>query len=205
MRKAVSMSRTFCLVLAAALFAPADAEAQRRSGCCRFNPYSFSPYAGAFWDGYDAEADGSNLGWIAGFRAGYQESDRFSIHLNFGYAHTNDVATRPVEGEGVTYDNQWVITTIGGDFALVPGPTSIALGADFGVGWRKTKAAVVPPGAVAEPSDWAAYEVVAPSLTLRHRFTPRSSVFLTAQDYIFSVFDGTAQHTPVLSLGLTLR
>jgi hypothetical protein len=198
------MRRIFCVVLAAALFGPVAAEGQRRSDCCRFNPYSFSPYAGAFWDAYDLEADGSNVGWIAGFKAGYQESDRFNIHLNFGYAHTNDVASRPVIGEGVTYDNQWVITTVGGDFALVPGPTSIALGADFGVGWRKTKAAVVPPGEVAERSDWAAYELVAPSLTLRHRFTPRASIFASGHDYIFSVFDG-AQHTPVLTMGLTLR
>lgn len=200
----MKMTRLAGLILVAALLAPADAEAQRR-GCCRFNPYSFSPYAGAFWDAYDAEADGSNLGWIAGFRAGYQESDRFNLHLNIGYAQTDDVASRPAGVDAVVYDNQWVITTVGADFALVPGNTSIAVGADFGVGWRKTKASLVPEGLTAEPSDWAAYEVVVPSLTLRHHFTPRASIFGSAHDYIFSVFDGTAQHTLALKVGLTLR
>jgi hypothetical protein len=201
------MKRLAGLTLMAVLLLPADADAQRRSNasCCRFNPYSFSPYAGAFWDSYDVEADGSNRGWIAGFRAGYQESDRFNLHLNIGYAQTDDVAGRPVIGEGVTYDNQWVITTVGGDFALVPGNTSIAVGTDIGVGWRRTRADEVPDGLTAEPSDWAAYEVIVPALTVRHQFTPRASLYGSAQDYIFSVLDGTAQHSLALTLGLTLR
>lgn len=189
--------------MVAVLLVPQDAEAQRR-GCCRFNPYSFSPYGGVFMDAYDQEADGSNTGWIVGFRAGYEESDRFNLHLNLGYAQTDDVASRPAGIEAVVYDNQWVIATVGGDFVLVPGTTSIALGSDFGVGWRRTKAAEVPPGLTAEPSDWAAYEVVVPALTLRHHFNRRASIYGSASDYIFDIFD-SAQHSLAFTVGLTLR
>jgi hypothetical protein len=191
--------------LALALVLPADAEAQRRSNAYRYNHYSFEPYAGAFMDAYDVEADGSNLGWLVGFRAGYQESPRFNLHINLGYAHTNDVADRPTGVDDPVYDNQWVLLTAGGDFALVPGNTSISLGTDFGVGWRRTRADDPPAGTTVDELSWTAHEVVAPALVLRHQFTPRAGIYASVQDYIFDVLDGTAQHSPAFTVGLTLR
>src|SRR5690606_1279951 len=155
------------------LLVPADAEAQRRSGGYRYNSFSFEPYAGAFMDAYDLEADDSNLGWIAGFRAGYQDSRRLNLHLNLAYAKTGDVATRPLPTDPI-YDNQWVMLTGGADFALVPGNTSVALSGDIGVAWRRTTADDGDDAAGFDDRGWAAYEVVVPGFIVRHQFTPRA-------------------------------
>jgi hypothetical protein len=198
------MKTVAILALAFALVAPADAQAQRRSNAHRYNAFSFSPYAGLFMDAYDLEADDSNLGWIAGFRAGYQESPRFNLHLNLGYAHVDDVATRPLATDPI-YDNTWVLLTGGADFALVPGTTSIAIGTDLGVGWRRTKADDPPAGVTVDDQSWAAYEIIVPALIVRHQFTPRAGIFASVQDYIFDVLEGTAQHSPAFTAGLTIR
>ncbi|HEX6135679.1 MAG TPA: hypothetical protein VFZ24_17025 [Longimicrobiales bacterium] len=194
------MKRITCLAIAALLCLSADADAQRRH---RNNPFSFSPYVGAFMDAYDLEADDSNVGWLLGFRAGYRKGQRLDLHLNLGYAHVDDVATRPLPTDPI-HDNRWVLLTGGADFALIPGSTSVAVGADIGVGWRQTKPRDPPPGA-AGSFGWAAYETAVPSLTLRHQFTPRAGIFLSAQDYIFDLLEGPVQHSPALTFGLTLR
>jgi hypothetical protein len=193
-----------CLALGLVLVMPTDAEAQRRGNMYRYNAYSFSPYAGAFMDAYDVEADGSNVGWIAGFRAGYRESQRLNLHLNLGYAQTGDVAERPVVGDATIYDNQWVLLTAGGDFALVPGNTSVSLGTDLGVGWLRTKPDRAEPG-VTERSGWSAHDVVAPALVIRHQFTPRAGIYGSVQDHIFDLLDGSVQHSPAFTVGLTIR
>lgn len=198
------MKNAAFLALAIALLAPADADAQRRSGGYRYNSFSFEPYAGAFMDAYDLEPDDSNLGWIVGFRAGYQDSRRLNLHLNLGYASTGDVATRPLPADPI-YDNQWIMLTAGADFALVPGNTSVALGADAGVAWRRTKADEPPVDAGFDDQGWAAYEVVVPGFIVRHQFTHRAGIFASVQDYIFDVFEGTAQHSPAFTVGLTIR
>lgn len=195
------MIRLACLAIAVALITPAAADAQRRP---RYNAFSFSPYAGAFMDAYDVEADDSNVGWMVGFRAGYQETPRFNLHLNLGYARVDDVATRPLPTDPV-YDNDWVLLTGGADFALVPGNTSVAVGADLGVGWRRTKAQDPLPGTTFDDQGWAAYETIVPALTVRHHFTPRAGIFVAVQDYIFDVLEGTAQHSPAFTVGLTIR
>jgi hypothetical protein len=200
----VSMRTMACLTVALALVVPADAEAQRRGNAYRYNAYSFSPYAGAFMDAYDMEADGSNVGWVAGFRAGYRESPRLNLHLNLGYARTGDVAARPIVGDATIHDNQWVLLTAGGDFALVPGNTSIALGTDFGVGWLRTRPDSPEPGTT-ERSSWSAHEVVAPALIIRHQFTPRAGIYGSVQDYIFDLLDGSAQHSPAFTVGISIR
>jgi len=199
------MKRILCLSLLALLLLPAAGEAQRRTTVTwgRQNPFSFTPYVGAFKDAYDLEADDSDLGWMIGFRAGYQEGQRTRLHLNLGYATSNDVATRPFPDSGVR-DNQWVMLTAGGDFALVPGTTSIAVGADAGVAWRQVSSEddiVVGTG----DDGWGTYELVAPSLTLRHHFSQRTSLALTLQDYIFNVLEGDVEHSPALALGLSFR
>ena len=186
------------LILALAL--PGAAEAQRRGS---YNPFSFTPYVGAYRDAYDLQADDSNLGWMIGFRAGYHESRRLTLHANLGYAETNDVGTRAPLSDAI-YDNQWVLLTGGADFALVPGNTSIAVGADAGVAWRNNDGS----GSDIDPapaSGWAAYEIVVPSLIVRHGLSTGTSLSLSLQDYIFDVFEGTVEHSPALTLGLTFR
>lgn len=192
------------LALAMVALAPADADAQRRWAGHDYNKFSFEPYAGAFMDAYDLEPDDSNLGWIAGLRAGYQAARRVNLHVNLGYASTGDVATRPLPTDPI-YDNQWIMLTGGADFALVPGNTSVALGADFGVAWRRTRADDPLPDAGFDDDGWAAYPVVVPGFVVRHQFTPRAGVFGSVQDYIFDVFDGTAQHSPAFTAGLSFR
>ena len=190
------------VVLIMALMAPQAAEAQRRNSWGATNPYSFSPYVGVYKDAYDRAADGSDVGWMVGFKAGYQEGDRTTFHLNLAYAHANDVASRTVLNNTVV-DNRWVITTVGGDFALVPGTTSIAIGLDAGVAWRSNTTSTA--GGDARSDGWATYETVAPALTLRHHFSQRSSLSLSAQDYILDFFEGPVQHSPALTLGLSFR
>jgi hypothetical protein len=192
-----------CLGVAVALLMPADAEAQRRGNSYRYNSYSFSPYVGAFMDAYDLEADGSNTGWVAGFRAGYTESSRLDLHLNLGYAQTGDAGPHPAVGDFAIVDNQWVLLTAGGAFALVPGNTSISLGGDLGVGWLRTRFA--DPADVVERQRWSAHDVIAPALILRHQFTPRVGIHGSVQDYIFDLLDGSAQHSPAFTAGLTIR
>jgi hypothetical protein len=188
------MKRFAGLVVLLGLLAPGVAHAQRHySG----NPFSFAPYVGVYKDPYDAEADGSDLGWMLGFRAGYRESQRLNLNVNFGYAQASDVATHVALAPVV--DNQWVLLTGGLDFALVPGATSIALGVDAGVAWRRTKAEDE------SGTGWGTYELVAPALTLRHSISSRSSLFVTAQDYLFDVLEGPVEHSPALTMGLSFR
>jgi hypothetical protein len=183
--------------LALIILLPDAADAQRRG---RYNEFSFSPYVGAYKDAYDLAADGSDLGFMVGFKAGWEAGARTNLHLNLGYAQADDVASRGTVASPV-YDNQWVLLTAGGDFALVPGPTSIALAADAGVGWRRTR--IDEPDGL-DGGGWGTYEVVAPGLTLRHRFTQRTAFWMSLQDYIFDVLED-AEHSPALTIGLSFR
>jgi hypothetical protein len=185
--------------LALLILLPDSLAAQRRG---RYNEFSFSPYVGAYKDAYDIAADGSDLGFLLGFKAGWEASQRTNLHLNLAYAQADDVASRGPVASPV-YDNQWVLLTGGGDFALVPGPTSIALAADAGVGWRRTP--------IDEPDDvnlgsegWGAYPLAVPGLTLRHRFSVRTAFWISLQDYIFDFLE-EAEHSPALTLGLSFR
>lgn len=196
------MNRIAGLVLLLVVFLPDAADAQRRG--TRYNQFSFSPYVGVYKDAYDIGADDSDLGWMVGFKAEYHESSRLTLHANLGYAESNDVATRVLSHDPV-YDNQWVILTGGAAFALVPGNTSIAVGADAGVAWRQTDAPDNLTGASAAGEGWGAYEVIVPTLSLRHRFTQRTSVYASLHDYISDVLEGNAQHSPALTVGMSFR
>ena len=191
--KKIALFALFTLLL------PAAGEAQRRGpGCC--NSFSFSPYLGAFKDAYDFEADGSDLGWMIGFKAGYDASHRVRLLANLGYAQANDVATHAPLAPII--DNEWVILTGGAEFALVPGTTSINLSAEAGVSWRRTS---VEDDEVDSGVDdgWGSYETLIPALTLRHQFSPRAGLFISAQDMILDFLEGSAEHSPALTLGLS--
>lgn len=203
-RMTIRMRRVTMLLLMAGVVWPAAAEAQRRNDCCSRNPFSFTPYVGVMKDAYDLEADGSDTGLMLGFRAGYHETQRLGFHLNVAYGETNDVASRAPLDNAV-HDNQWVFLTAGMNFVLVPGNTSVGIGGEAGVAWRNTKLASPGTTVPRDLEGWGAYDVVAPSLTVRHHFSPRTSLALTAHDYIFDVFEGDVQHSPALTLGLSFR
>jgi hypothetical protein len=185
------------VALVLAIVLPEGAEAQRRG---RDNKFSFSPYLGAYKDAYDVEADGSDLGFLVGFKAGWEAGRRMNLHVNVGYLQADDVASRGTVPAPV-HDNQWVMLTGGGDFALVPGPTTIALAADAGVAWRRTPIDEAN-GVELEDDGWGTYEVLAPGLTLRHRFSSRTAFWMTLQDFIFDAFED-AEHSPGLMVGLS--
>jgi hypothetical protein len=189
------MKKVVVFVLFAALL-PASLEAQRRSD----NSFSFSPYVGAYKDAYDLEADGSDLGWMIGFKAGYEFTSRIRAFANLGYAEVNDVATRAFLAPII--DNEWILLTLGGEFGIVPGATSINLGLEAGVGWRRTTSEDDENDAT---DGWGSYETVIPTLSVRHQFSPRGALFVTAGDMIMDFLEGSAEHSPALTLGLSFR
>ena len=190
------MKKVALLVLFA-LSLPASLQAQRRFD---ENSWTFAPYLGAYKDAYDLEADGSDLGWMIGFKAGYEFSRRGRVFGNLAYAEVNDVATRAFLSPII--DNEWIILTLGGEFGIVPGNTSVNLGAEAGVGWRRTTSE----DDENDDSDgWGSYETVIPTLSIRHQFSNRGALFVTAQDMIMDFFEGSAEHSPALILGLSFR
>lgn len=194
------MKRIAGMALLLAVMLPDAADAQHRSS--RYNEFGFAPYVGVYKDAYDAAADGSDLGWMLGFRAEYHESSRLTLHANFAYAESNDVGDRPLSANFVIADNHWVMLTGGASFALVPGPTSVAVGADAGIAWRQRT--VDAPGTTHDDG-WRGHEVIVPTLTVRHQFTPRTSINASMQDYILNVLEGGVRHSPALTLGLSFR
>jgi hypothetical protein len=104
------------------------------------------------------------------------------------------------------YDNVWVLTTAGAEYDVIPGRTSASLGAEAGFGWRRTDlAASLPDGQDLSSDSFAAYEVIVPALTLRHRLGNRAAASLALQDYMFDVLEGPTQHSLALTFGLTFR
>ncbi|MGH8437255.1 MAG: hypothetical protein ACRERX_22965 [Pseudomonas sp.] len=202
------------LSLTAAVVAvlPVEANAQRRprtiiNDCCSANRFSLEPYGGAMKDAYDIGAD-DDVGYLVGFRVGIALSSRTRLVGNLGYSYTENVADSGPLSSYYIYDNVWVLTTGGAEFDVVPGPTSAALGLQFGVAWRKVDHddTVGSPSFPAESTDrFSTYEVVVPSLTARHRLTSRANFMAGIHDHIFNLFDGTAKHSPALTVGLSFR
>jgi hypothetical protein len=108
--------------------------------------------------------------------------------------------TNPRSHRAQSPANQWVLLAAGGDYALVPGPMSIAAGADAGVAWRNTRHAAD----AGEAQSWGAYPMLAPTLTLRQHLGERAALALTGQLMVLDVFS-SAQLSPALTLGLSIR
>jgi hypothetical protein len=218
------MRSVFVLSLAALVIVPTVATAQRgrtthttttrvtaRSyddgDCCYANRFSLEPYAGAIKDAYDIGAE-DDTGYLLGFRVGYRLGSRTRLIGNFGYSNTENVADPGPLTSYYIYDNVWVMTTGGGEFDVVPGRTSASLGLQAGVAWRKLdlEGSVGAPPFSAESTDrFTAYEVLLPSLMVRHRLSSRTTAVAGIQDHIFNLLEGTAQHSPALTLGFSFR
>jgi len=54
-------------------------------------------------------------------------------------------------------------------------------------------------------SGYAFYDVVVPSLAVRHALTPRTSLVLGVSDYVFDVLGWGPDHAPAISLGVSIH
>ena len=184
---------------------PADAEAQRRRHCCERNPWSFAPYGGLFKDAYDISPDGDDTGWQLGFRVGYDLGARTRLQANVGYAESDDVASGPFADRHV-YDNQYIITTAGIEYDILPGNTAVALGAEAGGTWREVafdRTVGTPiPGDLQE-SGYTFNFTLVPGLSVRHTFTPRTAFEIGVRDYIYP--EAEVEHSLSLTAGFRFR
>src|SRR5688500_18620019 len=113
-----SMKRCCVLGLGAValVIAPtvADAQAKHRTrtttntryddDCCYYNRFTFDPYAGGLKDAYDIGAD-DDMGYLLGFRVGYQLGSRTRLLGNVGYSNTENVADPQGLSSYYVYDN----------------------------------------------------------------------------------------------------
>ena len=208
-------SLKYVMVLAV-LLAPTLAEAQHSKGrrktegrtvyvtrshtdCCWGNRFSLEPYGGAIKDAYDVSPDGEDTGYLVGFRVGYQLSSRSRLLGNVGYGETDNVGDPQGTLNSPVYDNNWVFTTAGAEFDVVPGRTSASLGLQAGAAFRKTEL----DGETS--ASFSAQEVLLPALVLRHRITQRATFSAGLHDYIFDFLEGPAKHSLALTAGIAFR
>ena len=209
--------RRFLVVALLAALIPAAVDAQKKkqptriyiSGgdCCYSNRFSLDPYAGAMKDAYDIGAE-DDTGYLVGFRVTYGLGSRTRLLGNLGYSNTENVASPGAVSNYFVYDNVWVMTTAGAEFDVVPGRTSASLGLQAGAGWRKLDvegSVGAPIGAPQDDRGFTAYELLLPSLTVKHRLTARAAIVAALQDHIFDILEGPAQHSPALTLGVSFR
>lgn len=187
-------------------FVAAPAVAQNASA----GRLSLEPYVGAINDSYDISPDGEKTALNLGLRLGYDIGARTRLLADVGYARSSDVSNPAGLENYFVYDNVWALTTVGAEYDVVPGATSVALGLRVGAGWRRNDLS----GEVGQPApeqDWysgggfTAIPVAVPSLTLRRQILPRAALSLTAQDHILDLLDGPSDHSPALTVGVTLR
>jgi hypothetical protein len=171
--------------------------------------FAVEPYVGLFHDAYDIGANGS-MGALVGVRVGYDLSARARLVGNLGLGSSSDVTSvSPGLADYSIYGNRWLMTTAGVEYDVASGPTALALGLQAGAGWRQMRWEDQV-GSPANPREFASnsyafYDVVVPSLTLRRQITPRASVTLGVSDYVFDVLEWSPDHSPALSLGVSLR
>ena len=187
-------------------FAPARAAAQEPSS----SRFRLEPYVGAYNDSYDISPDGENTAVRIGVRLGYDLGDRARVLADAAYARTANVSNPQGLESYFVYDNVWALTTLGAEYDVIAGPTSAALGLRAGAGWRRNDLS----GKIGDPpayADWysgggfSPIDVVVPSLTLRRNVARGAGVFLSLEDHIFDVLEGPTDHSPSLSIGLSLR
>jgi hypothetical protein len=167
------------------------------------------PYVGLFHDAYDIGSNGST-GALAGVRVGYDLGTRARLIGGLGFGHTSDVVFVPAGMESYSiYGNRWLLTTAGAEYDVVAGPTALALGLQAGAGWRQMRWEDQV-GSPTNPREFATngyafYDVVVPSVSVRREITPRASLTLGVSDYVFDVLEWDPDHSPALSLGVSLR
>jgi len=223
------MKRLLFALLVVSVTAPATADAQSRSkskssttkraparvihvsrsdDCCWGNRWYLEPYAGITEDPYDASVDDDDNAFLVGFRVGYHLSSRGRLNGNVAYSNSNDVSNPNGLPDYFVYDNNWIFTTVGGEFDVVPGQTSATLGLQVGAAWRQVNVdgtVGTPIGTPIDDDSFNAQEVLIPSLNLRHRLTNRTTIMAGLQDNIFDFFEGPAKHSLAVTAGISFR
>lgn len=170
--------------------------------------FEATPYVSLFKDAYDIGADG-NTGAMAGLRLGYVLGDRTRLVGSLAYGEAGDVAATPAGATDYRiYENRWVMTTAGAEYDVLQGRTALALGLQVGAGWRQLNATDVvgaPPADHLGGGGYAFYDVVVPGVTLRHRIARRATLELGVSDYMFDVLEASVDHSPAISLGVSIR
>ena len=183
-------------------------QVRRSHDCCWANRFTLEPYAGAMKDAYDASPDGEDTGYLVGFRVGYALSSRTRLLGNVAYSESDNVSNPGGLPDYFMYDNNWVFTTAGAEFDVVPGRTSASLGLQGGVAWRKTDvdgSVGSPLGSPQTDDSFSSQEVLIPALMLRHRFGSRWAAVVGLHDNIFDFLEGPAQHSLALTAGIAFR
>jgi hypothetical protein len=219
------MKRIVYALVLTALVLPAAAQAQHKRkpvkrpdyvvtvrkserDCCWGNRFTFEPYGGAVHDAYDASPDGNETGYLVGLRLGYLLSSRTRVQANFGYSQTDNVSNPNGLSNYFVYDNNWIFTTGGAEFDVVPGRTSASVSLHAGAAWRRVDVdgqIGAPIGTPESDPGFSAQEVVIPSVLLRHRLTSRATLTAGLHDHIFDVFDGNARHGIGVTIGAAFR
>lgn len=219
------MKNVLCVLTLAALVLPAAAQAQHKRkpasrpdyvvtihksdrDCCWGNRWSLEPYAGAVRDAYDASPDGNETGYLVGLRLGYLLGARTRLQANVGYSQTDNVSNPQGNTSYFLYDNNWIFTTAGGEFDVVPGRTSASLSLHAGAAWRRVDVdgqIGLPAGTPEADRGFSSQEVVIPSVLLRHRLSSRATLSAGLHDHIFDVFEGPARHGVGFTLGMSFR
>ena len=205
MKKALILLAAITAVTAAM---PESAHAQRSRVSVSFgksNPFSFAPYVGGFKDAMDISEDDENTGYLIGFRTGYDLGRRTRLVADVAYGQSDDVANSAGAISFNTYDNNWIMTTGGVEYDILPGPTRVTFAAQAGSGWRKVSfdEAV---GAPAEPDlsgGYVANLMLVPRISVRHTFSSRTSLDVSVLDQIFP--EDRVQHSPALTVGFMFR
>jgi hypothetical protein len=205
------MKQVIILLSAAALLLPGAASAQRRYTvrCCKPNPFSFAPYVGAFHDALDISRDNDNTGFLIGFRTGYDLGRRSRLVADIGYGESHDVADNGGSLSFNRYNNDWIMTTGGAEYDIIPGPTSVTFAAQAGAAWRQISLdervgqPTVEGDIPDESSGYTASFIIVPRVTVRHAFTSHTALDVCVLDHIFT--DDQVRHSPALTVGFMFR
>jgi hypothetical protein len=219
------MRRILLIGLAAVVMVPCSSSAQSRKkpqrqpthvvyvknkrsdDCCWGNRWFLEPYAGAFNDAYDASPDHDDTALLVGGHVGYHLGRRTRLLGNLGYAKSDDIANPAGTIQTFTYDNTWILTTVGGEFDVIPGRFSASLGLQGGAAWRRVDAdGFAGPGpAPLEDEGFSAQGLLVPSLVARFRVLDWASLMAGVHDHMFDLFDGPVQHGVAFTAGIAFR
>jgi hypothetical protein len=200
MKKYIMMIVALCVVL------PSAASGQQiRIGRYKANPFSFSPYVGAWKDAMDISQDDDNTGYLIGFRTGYDLGRRTRVVADVAYGQTKDVANTTGVTEYYVYNNNWIMTTGGVEYDIIPGPTSVTFAAQGGAGWRQVTLDETVGAPLHSPEDggYEASVMLVPRVTVRHAFTSRTGLDVSVIDQIFP--DDRVRHSPGITVGFSFR
>jgi hypothetical protein len=209
------MRRFLSIGLVALFVLPLAVHAQRKKDtyvvfeqCCWANRWMLETYGGVVKDSYTVDGPKSNTGFLLGAHVAFRISPRTRALGNVAYSNVSIVGNSDGLPNFYTYNDVWVVTTVGGEFDVVPGRTSAAIGLQGGIGWRQLAVddtigvPIVPP--VAE-QNFTATIVLVPSLTVRYWITNRTGMSAAFTDHMFNVLEGPTLNSPSLTLAVMFR